>query len=357
MKTSGRIFAFHLLNDRSGSPNVLSQLLSAWVSDGREVCLYTSQHTDGFLSSIPGVHYYIGRYWFKANPWLRLLFYTGNQIALFFAMMFVLKRSDTIYINTVLPFAAALIGKLKGCRILYHVHESTVSPAPLKWFLFQVIAWTADEIIYVSNYVKEHHVATKAKCHVVYNAIDENFLREVKAINRSQTPSKVLMICSLKAYKGIDAFVQLAIDHPQFNFRLVLNAAQADVDAYFKDSLLSPNLVLYPKQKDVHPFYQWADCIVNLSRPDGWIETFGLTIIEGMAYGLPAIVPPVGGILEVVEDGLTGFAVDSRDREQLNEKISLLLNSALYHKASEAALHRLELFREEIFLASISRIV
>ena len=81
-----RIFAFHLLNDRSGSPKVLSQLLKNWVTEGSEVHLYTSNQTNGFLSDIKGISYHNGWYQFKSNPWLRLVYFTLSQVILLIKM-------------------------------------------------------------------------------------------------------------------------------------------------------------------------------------------------------------------------------------------------------------------------------
>ncbi len=45
--------------------------------------------------------------------------------------------------------------------------------------------------------------------------------------------------------------------------------------------------------------------------PIDWPEPFGLVIIEAMACGTPVIAFPCGSVPEVVEDGATGFIVDS----------------------------------------------
>lgn len=353
-----RVFAFHLLNDRSGSPKVLSQIIKSWVKDGREVCLYTSLHQEGFLSNIQGIKYYNGWYKFKANPWIRLIYYSISQLILIFSMFSKIKSNDTIYINTVLPFGAAIIGKIKGCKVVYHVHESTVNPAILKWFLFKIISWSASEIINVSNYVQDAHGISKVNNHIVYNAIDDAFLSKVKLKQRKEPPSNILMICSLKAYKGVFEFVDLAIDHPQFSFKLVLNASQLEINSFFEKIKIPKNLTLFDAQKDLHPFFYWADLIVNLSRPDGWIETFGLTIIEGMSYGLPAIVPPIGGILEVIEEGKTGFNVDSRDKAKLNKTLKIVLNNPIkYQEYVNASLSRIQIFKEKTMLNEINKIV
>jgi len=358
MKKQRRIFAFHLLNDRSGSPKVLSQLLKAWVQEKREVHLYTSLHIDGFLFNIEGVHYHSGWYRFQSNPWLRLIYYTLSQMILFLKMFSQLRKGDIVYVNTVLPFGAAWLGKLKGCRVIYHIHESTVNPAILKWFLFKTIAWTANDLINVSEYVQNAHGVTSVPNHLVHNAIEDTYLAKVTSQIKIEKSNNVLMVCSLKTYKGVFEFLQLAHDNPSYSFKLVLNASTTAIDSFFLGNKIPDNLALFPAQKNLHPFYQWADVIVNLSRPDGWIETFGLTIIEGMAYGLPAIVPTVGGILEVIEEGVTGLSVDSRDREQLNKCLRTLMDDPIFYKAcSRAATQRISLFREEVFQRKVKCIL
>jgi glycosyltransferase involved in cell wall biosynthesis len=45
--------------------------------------------------------------------------------------------------------------------------------------------------------------------------------------------------------------------------------------------------------------------------PINWPEPFGLVMIEAMACGTPVIAWPRGSVLEVIEDGVTGFIVES----------------------------------------------
>ena len=45
--------------------------------------------------------------------------------------------------------------------------------------------------------------------------------------------------------------------------------------------------------------------------PIDWEEPFGLVMIESMACGTPVIAPRRGSVPEVVDDGVTGFIVDS----------------------------------------------
>lgn len=348
-----RIFAFHLLNDYSGSPKVLMQLAKGWRGNGAQVTIVTCSGREGFLSDIPGVSY--RHYWYKwaANPLLRLVNLTWSQVLLFITLWRLVRKTDLIYINTVLPFGAAFLGKLKGCRIIYHIHETSMKPPLLKKFLFGLVRWAAHDVVYVSDYLAQQELIPGKRTHILYNAIETPFLEEATraASTQPNEVKQVLMVCSLKAYKGVFEFVNLAKQHPQYTFTLVVNAGKEDIHAFFSGTPMPSNLNLVPTQTDLHPYYARASMVVNLSNPDTWIETFGLTIIEAMAYGLPVIVPPVGGITELVDDGMNGYKVDSRHTHLLSEKLSLVLdNPDHYASMRKQALLRIGKFSEEEFV-------
>jgi len=70
----------------------------------------------------------------------------------------------------------------------------------------------------------------------------------------------------------------------------------------------------------MEPFYRKLDIYLNTSIHEG----IPMTILEAMSYGLPIIAPKVGGIPEVVQDGVEGFLIDSRDPQAFAEKCLLL---------------------------------
>ena len=55
--------------------------------------------------------------------------------------------------------------------------------------------------------------------------------------------------------------------------------------------------------------YASADIFVFPSR----LETFGLVVIEAMAAGLPVVAARVGGVADIVSEGVTGYTFESGD--------------------------------------------
>ncbi len=67
--------------------------------------------------------------------------------------------------------------------------------------------------------------------------------------------------------------------------------------------------------------YRAFDVFVAPSR----IEAFGVAVLEAAACGLPAVVTKVGGLPEVVEDGVTGLVVPPEDPVALAEALRRLV--------------------------------
>ncbi|MGI8553777.1 MAG: glycosyltransferase family 4 protein [Dehalococcoidia bacterium] len=74
-------------------------------------------------------------------------------------------------------------------------------------------------------------------------------------------------------------------------------------------------------------------------------ELLGLVVLEAMASGTPVICSRLGGLPEVVQDGITGFLVEPGNIEELRERIAELvgnpaLASRLGNNARDLALDR-----------------
>jgi glycosyltransferase involved in cell wall biosynthesis len=73
--------------------------------------------------------------------------------------------------------------------------------------------------------------------------------------------------------------------------------------------------------QDLIEWYRRAALFVMPS----YYETFGISCLEAMAFGLPVIATRTGGLPEVVEDGVTGVLVPPGDARALAEAIQDLL--------------------------------
>ena len=88
---------------------------------------------------------------------------------------------------------------------------------------------------------------------------------------------------------------------------------------------------------DVPPLMRSADVIVSVP----WYEPFGIVPVEAMACGVPVVGSAVGGLIDTIVDGRTGFHVPPRDPERLATTLrTLLRNPALRRRLGEAGAQR-----------------
>lgn len=325
-----KVVCVHLLNDRSGSPRVLRNSILAMKKNDYEVSLLIGSSGQGILSDV-GVN--TKKYFYKRfdNKFMTLMSYLFSQLCLFILLVSSkeYRAADVVYINTIMPFSAGFFGFIFRKKVFYHVHEVSVGSRLLSKFLKWVIKLTADKVVFVS---KVHGDLFPIECRnksVVYNGYDNMFTHALNAKYKflKNGEVRILMLASLRVYKGVDIFVELAkrfLNKSEFKFELVLNENDLEINKFKRINTVE-NLTIYGPVSDPSKFYRNASIVLNLSMPDQWIETFGLTIVEAMAFGVPVIVPPVGGPSEVVNDGIEGYLVDSKNINELEDRIIGLL--------------------------------
>jgi len=80
-----------------------------------------------------------------------------------------------------------------------------------------------------------------------------------------------------------------------------------------REKRLTSDVIFLGKQNQVQNLLNCADVLLLPSE----LESFGLAALEGMACGVPAVCSNVGGIPEVVRDGVEGYLVAPRDVETM----------------------------------------
>lgn len=359
------VFA-HLLNDRTGSPIVLATIISVVQKSGEDVRLFVGKQGAGRLDEL-GV--WTVRYWYRrasvrALTFLNLLISQGVLLVKLLCSRDI-PRDAVIYVNTLLPFGAGLFGFLTGRRVIYHLHEASVTPRVLRWFLVGIAERIADRAVYVSEFHRSALPLRGVASSVIPNALSDAFMHEANSggirSSRVTCTFRVVMLASLREYKGVREYLLLAerfAGHEAVCFELVANEDEDLVQCYFEGLRVSDNVTIHARTKDPCVHYRRASIVVNLSRPDLCQETFGLTLLEAMAFGIPVIAPPVGGPAELVRDGVQGFLIDSRDTDGLVDRVHrLLYDEELYGRMSVSARNRAAEFSHDYFRKEILELV
>ena len=353
-----KIVCFHLFNDYSGSPKVLKLVLEGMLRRGYKIDMVSSR--GGPLDELRRYNNYTKysyTYRFSNNAILTMVRYLFIQLYTFiFAFRWVFYEDVVFYINTLLPIGPALAGRLMGKHVIYHYHENASAKGAFYKILAFLMQKLAHDIICVSSY-QASFLKRKKNVFIVPNALPQEFVSELRPCpNVAFDRQRVLMLGSLKLYKGPLEFIQLAQQLPHYNFDLVVNDTEDNISKFIEAHQLTitKNLSIHPRQNNVVPFYNQSSIVLNLSNKDLVVETFGLTALEAMSAGLPIIVPTVGGIAEMVDDGINGYKIDVHDFNKILEYITIILSDkSLYLKLAHNALFVSQKYKETSMIENI----
>jgi len=92
-------------------------------------------------------------------------------------------------------------------------------------------------------------------------------------------------------------------------------------ERFIRQNRLASRVILTGARMDIPDILAASDVFVLPSRWEG----LPLVIIEAMMAGLPVVASRVGGVPELVEDGITGFLVPPGDSEALAEALQWLI--------------------------------
>lgn len=81
-------------------------------------------------------------------------------------------------------------------------------------------------------------------------------------------------------------------------------------------------------KEDIKPYYSMLDIFVHST----YYEAFGYVVAEAMSYGNPVIASKVPGISDLVENNKTGFIFNPGDKEEIIEKLEILITNVKLRK-------------------------
>ena len=241
--------------------------------------------------------------------------------------------------------AELLAARLLGIPILAHYHVINDQPAP-------AMSWCRAAIA-VSQYTADQSGPAGLAKPVIYNPVSlERFdagrsLRAELGIAPEQVV--VSFMGQIREIKGVADFIAMArrIRNPDARFLIAGECRDPKIipDAYteqnLKDLAGGDARILYIGYvKDVENVYHTSDIVVVPSR---WQEPLGLINLEAGACRRPVVATRVGGIPEVVEDGVNGFLVAPGDMDSLAERVAqLIADPALRARLGETGRAKVE---------------
>lgn len=252
-------------------------------------------------------------------------------------------RIDLVHTNTGVIFSPALAARLARVPHVWHIRDS---------FLEFRQAWPAyaaymrslsDRIIAVSNPIAAQFRSGSGVT-VVHNGVsmDEfdgdwgrpaaefrakhdlgaafvvGCVGRIKFVRKGQ--EILIRAASILRQRGVSArYVIVGSPSPGSEDHLdQLKALIADLD-------LGDSVVLTGEMDDVRPAYAAMDVLV---LPSCQPEPFGGVVLEAMAMERPVIATAIGGSLDQVADGETGFLVRPGDPEALADPLERLAHDA-----------------------------
>jgi glycosyltransferase involved in cell wall biosynthesis len=280
-----------------------------------------------------------------------------------------MRDNDLTYINTSIIADYALAARLKPRKALLHIHE--IPEGVLRKVLVALMRWSRADLIFNSRATRATFGdpppidAKGRRTHVVYNGVAGPAAALPMTYDGSR-PLKVLLLGRVNRIKGqevlLDAVASLPAElRDRVEVRLVGGAFESVEREQALAELvgrigLAGHVKVLPFVSDPADHYRWADIVAVPSRRP---ESLGRVAIEAMGWGRPPLVSAIGGLVEVVADGETGWHVPPGNAAALAGKLGeIILRPDRWRGFAAAGRARYEaVFSEPIAAAAIVAIV
>ena len=191
-----------------------------------------------------------------------------------------------------------------------------------------------DRFLLVSRYSAAELRSPRRRTRIVYGGADPERYRPDGSVSRSG----VLFVGRLTPHKGVDRLIEALPDGAD----LLIAGSEGHDDALPERGypallrrLSSGRRVRFlgvVADRDLPDLYRGAAVLALPSvqrtcygRTIAVSELLGLVALEAMASGTPVVASRLGGLAEIVEDGVTGYLVEPGDEDALRERLAELL--------------------------------
>lgn len=286
-------------------------------------------------------------------------------------------RPALVHTSTSSVIGGALGARLSGARHLWQLHETRGFPEWAERALSRLAARIADVVVSSSHAARRsldrHSAELAARHRVVHCGIDRDRLgadridRDTARRDLDVAPHTTLIVLAghVDAWQGhtllLDAAERLRFRHPDAEFLLVGDAPRGEGRRVveLRQEIERRNLTGYvrhlPHQPDRARVLVAADIVVV---PSTHPESLGLVAVEAMACARPVVAAAHGGIVELVEHGVTGLVFEPGDANKLAWALQVLIEDRgrARDMGRRGAMRQVEHFALERVLRELDRL-
>lgn len=287
------------------------------------------------------------------------------------------ERIDVLHLNGHGASALGrLAGRLTGVPAIVHVHgDAAFAPGGYPRYVRLVdnllAPWTA-RAVSISEATREFCIRSMgfrpAQVEILLNptprlghagAVDER-VRALRLRYGIRDDEPVVGIASrLYPVKGhhilLPAFQQVLRRVPAAKLLIVGDGPErANLEAQARSLGLSQQVSFAGFQEDIaaHLRLCWVTAVPSVHP-----EPFGLVVVESMAAGVPVIASRIGGLPEIVTDGVAGLLVEAEQPEALaTAMVRVLEDSDLRHRLASRCIAESERFSMDHFVQRMEAI-
>lgn len=272
-------------------------------------------------------------------------------------------KIDLIQSNASSVFLGAFYSFFFRKKHLWHVHEIVENPKIIANLYPKIVNFFSDKIIFNSKTSYNHFIKLQPKIikksEIIYNGQTRNIpitdilqINDIKKNIFKAKPNNLIigLIGRIYERKGqlllLESFKNLLNEYN--NIHLVFVGCTPEGHENFAEKLndtiknynLNNKVTIIDFQEDIWKIYDSIDISVVPSIEP---ETFGLVATESMLSNKPVVASKIGGVVEVIEDNVTGYLFENNNPIDLKDKLELLVkNFDLRKKLGENGLKRVK---------------
>jgi len=264
---------------------------------------------------------------------------------------------DLLHVHYAIPHstAAFLARGMSGAPYVVTLHGSDVTILGSDSSYLPVNTYSieeADAVTAVSAFMAKEayeRLGIKQEIRVIPNFVDADLFRPAPCEVVERNNHRDVVVAHISNFRPVKrvhdlVYAMAMVKKEAPGARLMLVGDGPDrhsVERLVSRLDLEEEVLLTGFRSDVANLLRCSDMVVLCSET----ESAPLTLLEGLSSGLPVVATSVGGIPEIVEDGVNGFLVQPKCPEEIAEKILQLnadkdLRMRLGESARETVLER-----------------